>query len=182
MASNPCTSNDIDNFRPQISQWETRDSLCTLTNLVNTVPVLDTRVLEAQRLLDRAATLMTEVTPELRETCMMREKLEDSYFQKMKVKKELYDGTARLAREPRRFRIRWLKVERKKARVAKWEQVNKSNRDDGLSDSDYENYSTKSDAEGTLWSTDGSVTSSRPKRTRDEEPEKNRKKAKKAAT
>lgn len=124
---------------------------------------------------------MAEVIPELRETCMMREKLVLSYFEKMKVKKELYDGTARLDRDPRRFRIRWLKVERKKARVAKWEEANRSNRERDLSDSDYENYSTKSDSEGTLWSTDESVTSSSRKRSRDEEPER-RKRAKKAAT
>ncbi|KAG1739139.1 uncharacterized protein EDB91DRAFT_1136170 [Suillus paluster] len=177
-AQNPCLSND--NFHPRISQWETRDSLCTFTKLVDSVPALDARVLETQRLLDRAATIMAAVMPDLRETCMMREKLEISYFQKMKVKKELYDGTARLEREPRRFRIRWLKVERKKARLAKWEQVNESNRELGLSDSDYSNYTTKSDAEGTLWSTDESVASSSHKRSRDEEPE--RKRAKRVAT
>ncbi|KAG1746492.1 hypothetical protein EDB19DRAFT_361679 [Suillus lakei] len=175
----PCTSNDNPHF--QISQWENRDSLRTLTKLVDTMPVLEARVLEGERLLDRAAAIMTEVLPDLRETCMMRERLEFSYFEKMKVKKELWDGTARLEREPRRYRIRWLKVERKKVRVAKWEQVNKSNRDDGLSDSDYSKYSTKSDSEGTLWSTDESVKSSSRKRSRDEEPER-RKRAKKDAT
>lgn len=108
----------------------------TLTGLVNSMPVLDARVLEAERLLDRAAAIITVVLPDLRETCLMREQVEFSYFEKMKVKKELWDGTAQLEREPRRYRIRWLKVERKKVRVAKWEQANRSNRDHDLSDSD----------------------------------------------
>ncbi|OAX42782.1 hypothetical protein K503DRAFT_282943 [Rhizopogon vinicolor AM-OR11-026] len=153
-AQESCTTNST--FDHQITQWENRDALCTLTKLVDSVPVLDTRILESQRLLDRAATLMTEVVPGLREACMMREKLETDYFENMKVKKELYDGTARLEREPRRFRIRWLKTERKKTRVAKWEKKNLFNRENDLSDSDYEKYSTKSDSEGTLWSSDDS--------------------------
>jgi len=109
--------------------------------LVDSMPLLNAQILESQRLLDRTSTLMTEVVPELREMCFMREKLEMDYLQKMKVKKELYDGTARLEREPRRFRIRWLKTERKKTRVAKWEKANLFNREHDLSDSDYEKYS-----------------------------------------
>lgn len=120
----PRTSKPIDNSHFQISQWENRDSLRTFTELVNSMPVLDAQVLEAERLLDRAAAVITGVLPDLRETCLMREHLELSYFEKMKVKKELWDGTAQLERESRRYRIRWLKVERKKARVAKWEQAN----------------------------------------------------------
>lgn len=164
-----------------ISTWENRDSLRTFTALVDSAPVLDARVLETERLLDRAAAIMAGLLPDLRETCLMREQLEFSYFEKMKIKKELWDGTAQLEREPRRYRIRWLKVERKKARVAKWEQANKSNRDNDLSDSDYSKYSTKSDSEGTLWSTDESVKSSGRKRSRNEEPGK-RKRAKKDTT
>jgi hypothetical protein len=105
------------------------------------MPVLDAQVLEAERLLDRAAAIITGVLPDLRETCLMRERVELSYFEKMKVKRELWDGTAQLEREPRRYRIRWLKVERKKARVAKWEQANQNNRDNDLSESDYSKYS-----------------------------------------
>lgn len=164
-----------------ISTWENRDSLRTFTALVDSAPVLGARVLETERLLDRAAAIMAGLLPDLRETCLMREQLEFSYFEKMKIKKELWDGTAQLEREPRRYRIRWLKVERKKARVAKWEQTNKSNRDNDLSDSDYSKYSTKSDSEGTLWSTDESVKSSGRKRSRNEEPGK-RKRAKKDTT
>lgn len=128
-------------FDHQITQWEHCDALCTLTKLVDNMPVLDAQILESQHLLDRAASIMREVVPELREMCLMREKLEDDYFEKMKVKKELYDGTARLEREPRRFRIRWLKAERKKTRVAKWEKQNLFNKENDLPDSDYENYS-----------------------------------------
>lgn len=135
----PCTS--IDNPHSQISQWENRDSLRTFTGLVDSMPVLDAQVLEAERLLDRAAAIITGVLPDLRETCLMRERVELSYFEKMKVKRELWDGTAQLEREPRRYRIRWLKVERKKARVAKWEQANQNNRDNDLSESDYSKYS-----------------------------------------
>lgn len=174
-------SKPIDNSHFQISQWENRDSLRTFTELVNSMPVLDAQVLEAERLLDRAAAVITGVVPDLRETCLMREHLELSYFEKMKVKKELWDGTAQLERESRRYRIRWLKVERKKARVAKWEQANRANRDHEVSDSDYSKYTTKSDSEGTLWSTDESVKPSNRKRSRDEEPER-RKRAKKDAT
>ncbi|KAG2159138.1 uncharacterized protein EDB93DRAFT_1245687 [Suillus bovinus] len=145
------------------------------------MPALEARVLEAERLLDRAAAIMTGLLPDLRETCMMREQLEFSYFENMKVKKELWDGTAQLERESRRYRIRWLKVERKKARVAKWEQANQSNRDNDCSDSDYSKYSTKSDSEGTLWSTDESINSSSRKRSRDEESAR-RKRAKKDTT
>ncbi|KAG2347487.1 hypothetical protein BDR05DRAFT_996602 [Suillus weaverae] len=171
----PCTSNN--NPHSQISQWENRDSLRTFTRLVDSMPILDTRVLEAEQLLDRAAAILNGVLPDLREACLMREQLEFSYFDKMKVKKELWDGTAQLERESRRHRIRWLKVERKKMRVAKWKQANQSNRDNDLSDSDYSKYSTKSDSEGTLWSTDESVKPSSRKRTRDEESER-RKRAK----
>lgn len=178
-AQSPCTSNDNPHF--PISQWENRDALCTFTGLVDSMPVLEARVLEAEQLLDRAATIMTGVLPDLREMCLMRERLEFSYFEKMKVKKELWDGTAQLEREPRRYRIRWLKGERKKARVAMWEQVNQSHRDNDLSESDYSKYSTKSDSEGTLWSTDESVKPSSRKRSRDEEPEK-KKRAKKYST
>lgn len=135
----PC--NTTNKFEHQITQWENRDALCTLTMLVDSMPLLNAQILESQRLLDRTSTLMTEVVPELREMCFMREKLEMDYLQKMKVKKELYDGTARLEREPRRFRIRWLKTERKKTRVAKWEKANLFNREHDLSDSDYEKYS-----------------------------------------
>jgi len=138
-AQSPSTPNN--NPHSQISQWENRDALRTLTGLVDSMPVLTARVLEAERLLDRAGTIMTGVLPDLRETCLMRERLQFSYFEKMKVKKELWDGTAQLEREPRRYRIRWLKVERKKVRVAKWEQANQSNRDNDLSDSDYSKYS-----------------------------------------
>lgn len=177
----PCTPNS--DPHSHISQWENRDSLRLLTGLVDNMPVIQARVLEAERLLDRAATIMTGVLPDLRETCAMRERLEFSYFEKMKVKKELWDGTARLEREPRRYRIRWLKVERKKARVAKWEQANQSNRDNDLSESDYSKYSTKSDSEGTLWSTDESVKPSSRKRPRNEEPDRTeRKRAKKDTT
>lgn len=177
----PRTSKSINNSHSQISQWENRDSLRTFTGLVNSMPVLDAQVLEAEQLLDRAATIITGALPDLRETCLMREQLEFCYFEKMKIKKELWDGTARLEREPRRYRIRWLKVERKKARVAKWEQANRSNREHELSDSDYSKYTTKSDSEGTLWSTDESVKPSSRKRSRDEESER-RKRAKKDAT
>ncbi|KIK44061.1 hypothetical protein CY34DRAFT_803078 [Suillus luteus UH-Slu-Lm8-n1] len=175
------TSKSINNSHSQISQWENRDSLRTFTGLVNSMPVLDAQALEAERLLDRAATIITGALPDLRETCLMREQLEFCYFEKMKIKKELWDGTARLEREPRRYRIRWLKVERKKARVARWEQANRSNREHELSDSDYSKYTTKSDSEGTLWSTDESVKPSSCKRSRDEESER-RKRAKKDAT
>jgi hypothetical protein len=134
-------SNTDNTFDHQITQWEHRDALCTLTKLVDSVPVLDARILELQRLLDRAATVMAEVVPELREAYLIRENLEVDYFEKMKVKKELYDGTAQLETESRRFRIRWLKVERKKTRVAKWEKQNLFNRQNDLEDSDYEKYS-----------------------------------------
>jgi len=112
--------------------------LRTLTKLVDSMPVLDARIFESQRLLDRATSIMAEVVPEAREMCIIREKLEENYLEKMKVKKELYDGTAALEREPRRFRIRWLKTERKNARVAKWEKDNEFNRENDLSDSDYQ--------------------------------------------
>lgn len=128
-------------FDHQITQWENCDALCTLTKLVDSVPVPDARVLELQRLLDRADTIMAEVVPELREAYLIRENLEVDYFGKMKVKKELYDGTAQLDTESRRFRIRWLKIERKKTRVAKWEKQNLFNRQNDLEDSDYEKYS-----------------------------------------
>jgi len=84
---------------------------------------------------------MDEVVPELREASLLRETLEIDYFEKMKIKKELYDGTAQLETESRRFRIRWLKIERKKKRVAKWEKQNLFNRENDLEDSDYEKYS-----------------------------------------
>ena len=134
-------SNTDNTFDHQITRWEHRDALCTLTKLVDSVPVLDARILELQRLLDRAATVMDEVVPELREASLLRETLEIDYFEKMKIKKELYDGTAQLETESRRFRIRWLKVERKKKRVAKWEKQNLFNRENDLEDSDYEKYS-----------------------------------------
>jgi len=116
------------------------DALREFTGLVNNVPVMWERIREAQHILDQTASLVDQMMPDLRETCLVREKLEVLLLSKMKKKPELWDGTAQLNKKDRKFRMEWLRSERKDETVKKWREDNEAFERNGRSPEPYENY------------------------------------------
>ncbi|KAL4079281.1 hypothetical protein J3A83DRAFT_4208517 [Scleroderma citrinum] len=116
------------------------DALREFTGLVNDVPVMWERIRETQQILDRTASLIDQMTPDLCETCVVREKLEVFLLAKMKKKPELWDGTAHLNKKDRKFRVEWLRSERKAETIKKWQEDNEGFKHTGQSPEPYENY------------------------------------------
>lgn len=116
------------------------DTLRQFTTLVNTVPVIEARIAETQHLLDRAAAILKETTPDVRELCATREHLELFLMAKMKRKKELWDGTAMMKKDGRKFRMEWLKHERKEKGMEEWKETNKDLEERGYSPEPYEKF------------------------------------------
>ncbi|KIK96693.1 hypothetical protein PAXRUDRAFT_825667 [Paxillus rubicundulus Ve08.2h10] len=103
------------------------DALRQFTTLVNRVPTIECRIADSQRLLDRTGTILDKTTPDLRELCVTREYVEVFLMGKMKAKKELWDGTGNMKKGPRKFRMEWLRSERKAESVKRWQEANKTN-------------------------------------------------------
>ncbi|KAI6007715.1 hypothetical protein F5J12DRAFT_830264 [Pisolithus orientalis] len=97
-------------------------------------------VQETKELLDRTANLIENMMPEIRETSLVREKLEGRLLAKMKKKPELWDGTASMEKKDRKLRMEWLRSERKAESIRKWEEENKEFARNGHSPEPYENY------------------------------------------
>ena len=116
------------------------DALREYTGLVNEMPVMWERIREAQQILDQTASLVDQMMPDLRETCVVREKLEVFLLSKMKKKPELWDGTAKLNKKDRKFRVEWLRSERKAETIRKWQEDNEAFKRNGKSPEPYENY------------------------------------------
>jgi hypothetical protein len=114
------------------------DALRQFTTLVNTVPTIESRIAESQRLLDRTGTILDKTTPDLRELCVTREYVEVFLMGKMKEKKELWDGTGNMKKGPRKFRMEWLRSERKAESVKRWQEANKMNAAHNVSLAPYE--------------------------------------------
>ena len=121
-------------------QYMVVDALREFTGLVNNIPVMWERIRETQLILDQTANLVDQMMPDLRETCLVREKLEVLLLSKMKKKPELWDGTARLNKKDRKLRMEWLRSERKEETVRKWREENKAFERNGQSPEPYENY------------------------------------------
>lgn len=121
-------------------QYMVVDALREFTGLVNNIPVMWERIRETQLILDQTASLVDQMMPDLRETCLVREKLEVLLLSKMKKKPELWDGTARLNKKDRKLRMEWLRSERKEETVRKWREENKAFERNGQSPEPYENY------------------------------------------
>ncbi|KAI6148399.1 hypothetical protein BKA82DRAFT_4136591 [Pisolithus tinctorius] len=116
------------------------DALRAFTTLVNDAPGMKQSVRETKELLDRTANLIENMMPEIRETSLVREKLEGRLLAKMKKKPELWDGTASMEKKDRKLRMEWLRSERKAESVRKWEEENKEFARNGHSPEPYENY------------------------------------------
>ncbi|KAI6168678.1 hypothetical protein EDD17DRAFT_1529150, partial [Pisolithus thermaeus] len=116
------------------------DALRAFTTLVNDAPGMKQSVRETKELLDHTAGLIEQMMPEIRETSLVREKLEALLLAKMKKKPELWDGTARMEKKDRKLRVEWLRSERKAESIRKWEEENKEFARSGHSPEPYENY------------------------------------------
>ncbi|KAI6116028.1 hypothetical protein F5141DRAFT_1100554 [Pisolithus sp. B1] len=146
------------------------DALRAFTTLVNDAPGMKQSVRETKELLDHTAGLIEEMMPEIRETSLVREKLEALLLAKMKKKPELWDGTARMEKRDRKLRVEWLRSERKAESIRKWEEENKEFARSGHSPEPYENYASESEGEliESLQTTPRSSRSGSPKRSRDD--------------
>ncbi|KAI5986861.1 hypothetical protein EDD15DRAFT_2296928 [Pisolithus albus] len=116
------------------------DALRAFTTLVNDAPGMKQGVRETKELLDHTASLIEKMMPEMRETSLVREKLEALLLAKMKKKPELWDGTAHMEKRDRKLRVEWLRSERKADTVKRWEEENKEFARNGHSPEPYENY------------------------------------------
>ncbi|KAH7883206.1 hypothetical protein F5I97DRAFT_1930779 [Phlebopus sp. FC_14] len=146
------------------------DVLRQFTTLVNTIPVLESRIVDVQRLLDRTTSIVQEMAPDLRESCMAREHLELFLLGKMKKKRELWDGTAKMSKQARKLRVAWLRAERKAENVRRWQEENESYAKRGLSPEPYEYYASESEDEiiESLQTTPASSICGSPKRQRED--------------
>lgn len=116
------------------------DALRAFTTLVNDAPGMKQGVRETKELLDHTAGLIEKMMPEMRETSLVREKLEALLLAKMKKKPELWDGTAHMEKKDRKLRVEWLRSERKAETIKRWEEENKEFARNGHSPEPYENY------------------------------------------
>lgn len=116
------------------------DALRAFTTLVNDAPGMKQGVRETKELLDHTAGLIEKMMPEMRETSLVREKLEALLLAKMKKKPELWDGTAHMEKKDRKLRVEWLRSERKAETIKRWEEENKEFARNGYSPEPYENY------------------------------------------
>lgn len=91
-------------------------------------------------MLDRAANVIEQMMPDVREVCLVRENLEMFLLAKMKKKPELWDGTARLKKKDRKHRMEWLRSERKAETIRKWQEDNEGFARRGHSPEPYQNY------------------------------------------
>ncbi|KAF9243145.1 hypothetical protein BU15DRAFT_72341 [Melanogaster broomeanus] len=146
------------------------DCLRQFTTLVNTAPIIESRIAESQRLLNRTAAILDKTTPEVRELCVTREYLEVFVMGNMKKKKELWDGTGKMKKGPRKFRMEWLRSERKAENMKRWQEANKTNAAQGYSPEPYELFASDSE-DDIIESLQTTPTNSRcgsPKRGREE--------------
>ncbi|KAF9228418.1 hypothetical protein BS17DRAFT_336981 [Gyrodon lividus] len=145
------------------------DTLRQFTTLVNTVPTIESRIAESQRLLDRTTATLDKATPDLRELCVTREYVEVFLMGKMKKKKELWDGTGKMKKGPRKFRMEWLRSQRKANSVKRWQEANRTNEAHGLNPEPYEWFASESEEEviESLQTTPASSRCGSPKRGRE---------------
>lgn len=108
------------------------DTLRQFTTLVNTIPSMKTLIAESRCLLQRTETLLEKATPDARELTVTREYVETFLLAKMKKKRELWDGTGKMQKKPRKFRMEWLRAERKAENEKSWKEANELNRQHGL--------------------------------------------------
>lgn len=100
------------------------DALRQFTTLVDTIPAMETRVAESRCLIQRTETLLEKAMPDVRELTVTREYLETFLLGKMKQKRELWDGTARMPKADRKPRMEWLRAQRKAENEKRWKETN----------------------------------------------------------
>ncbi|KAF8141226.1 hypothetical protein EV363DRAFT_1464958, partial [Boletus edulis] len=108
------------------------DALRQFTTLVNTIPSTETRIAEGRCLLQRTEILLEKAMPDARELVVTREYLETFLLAKMKEKRELWDGTAKMGKKDRKLRMEWLRAERKAKNEQKWKEINELYKKKGL--------------------------------------------------
>lgn len=123
---------DIDYPKGAPTHYMVVDALRQFTTLVDTIPSLETRIAENRCLLKRAETLLERAMPDAREMVVTREYLETFLLGKMKQKRELWDGTARMPKQDRKLRMEWLRAVRKAENEKKWRETNELYRKHGL--------------------------------------------------
>ncbi|KAG8221294.1 hypothetical protein J3R82DRAFT_1460 [Butyriboletus roseoflavus] len=146
------------------------DTLRQFTTLVNTIPAMKTRIAESRCILQRTESLLEKATPDARELTVTREYLETFLLAKMKKKRELWDGTGKMEKKARKFRMEWLRAERKAENVKRWKEANELNRQHGLKPEPFSAFASESDEEviESLQSTPASSSSGSSKRSREE--------------
>ncbi|KAH7910982.1 hypothetical protein BJ138DRAFT_1151649 [Hygrophoropsis aurantiaca] len=140
------------------------------TTLVNETPEIEKLIRETEMLTDRAAAIMQSVEPRVRSACETRQRLEEDYLGKLKDKRERWDGTAFMDTKHRRRWIKHLKRQRQEKRDKTWEDQAMYDFELGIEPLEYNFYfENESDPEGSLWSSDSSVSGRGGKRRKAEE-------------
>ncbi|KAG6381938.1 hypothetical protein JVT61DRAFT_562 [Boletus reticuloceps] len=146
------------------------DALRQFTTLVNTIPSTETRIAEGRCLLKRTEILLEKAMPDARELVVTREYLETFLLGKMKEKRELWDGTAKMGKKDRKLRMEWLRAERKAKNERKWKETNELYKKKGLKPEPFSAFASQSDEEviESLETTPTSSRSGSSKRSREE--------------
>ncbi|KAN0075224.1 hypothetical protein V8E55_011247 [Tylopilus felleus] len=126
------TYDDVDYPKGAPTHYMVVDALRQFTTLVNTIPSMETRIAESRCLLQRAETMLDKAIPDARELVVTREYLETFLLGKMKQKRELWDGTAKMNKQDRKLRMEWLRAERKAENEKRWREANELYRKYGL--------------------------------------------------
>ena len=126
------TYDDVDYPKGAPTHYMVVDALRQFTTLVNTIPSMETRIAESRCLLQRTETMLDKAIPDARELVVTREYLETFLLGKMKQKRELWDGTAKMNKQDRKLRMEWLRAERKAENEKRWKEANELYRKYGL--------------------------------------------------
>ncbi|KAF8550253.1 hypothetical protein OG21DRAFT_1487918 [Imleria badia] len=161
---------DIDYPKGAPTHYMVVDALRQFTTLVDTIPTMETRIAENRCLLKRTETLLEKAMPDARELVVTREYLETFLLGKMKQKRELWDGTARMQKQDRKLRMGWLRAARKEANEKKWRETNELYKKHGLKPLPFSAFASESDDEvfESLQTTPESSRSGSSKRSREE--------------